>query len=77
MRNYFEDRLRSWQVNIDIQPVFNEYNTTVYMWSCSSKSEDQCSVAMMQAGEESFANNCDYFETTKRSIQFSNQSYPI
>ena len=84
MSNYFEDGLRVWQANIDIQPMFSEYKTAVYMCSYSTKSEDQSSVAMMQTGKEAFANNCDYFETRetvvkactyKREYQFSSQSY--
>ena len=39
------------------------------MCSCFSKYEDQCSVAMMQAGKETFANNCDQFETMKTFVK--------
>lgn len=29
--NYFEDGLRAWQTNTNIQPVFNEYEARTYM----------------------------------------------
>ena len=39
VNNYFDTGLRAWQVNMVIQPVFNEYKAVAYMCSYFSKSE--------------------------------------
>ena len=31
VNNYFDVGLKAWQINIDIQPVFNEYKAVTYM----------------------------------------------
>ena len=31
LSNYFDVGLKAWQVNMDIQPVFNEYKAVTYM----------------------------------------------
>ena len=38
VNSYFDDGLRSWQANMDIQPDFNEYEAVEYMCSYFSKS---------------------------------------
>ena len=38
MDNYFCDGLMPWQVNMDIQPVFNQYKTVAYICAYLSKS---------------------------------------
>ena len=37
------------QANMNIQPVFNKQKAVIYMFSYSSKSEDQCSASIKQA----------------------------
>ena len=49
VNNYFKTGLLSWEANLDIQPVFNEYKAIAYMCSYLSKSEDACTQAMRQA----------------------------
>ena len=56
VNNYFKAGLLSWEANLDIQPVFNEYKAISYMCSYLSKSEDACTQAMRQASDESFEN---------------------
>ena len=62
VNNYFEEGLRAWQANMDIQPVFNTYKAITYMCKYISKSEDECSKAMKQALEEANNSNCNKFE---------------
>ena len=57
VNNYFDVGFKTWQANIDIQPVFNEYKAVTYMCQYFSKTEDQCSQAMKQASKEAFENN--------------------
>ena len=52
VNNYFDDGLKAWQVNIDIQPVFNGYKGVTYMCSYFSKAEDKCSQDMKEAAKE-------------------------
>ena len=56
VKSFFEDCLKGWQENMDIQPVFNKYNIIAYMFSNFSKSKDQSSAAIMQASQEAFEN---------------------
>ena len=65
VNNYFDDGLRAWQANMDIQPVFNEYKAITYMCSYFSKSEDQCSQAMRQAAKEALENNIGHYQSMK------------
>ena len=69
VNNYFSDGLKAWQVNMNIQPVFNEYKAVTYMCSYFSKSEDQCSAAMKQAAKEALDNELDHFGTMKNILQ--------
>ena len=65
VNNYFDDGLKAWKANMDIQPVFNEYKAVTYMCSYFSKSEDQCSQAMKEAAREAFENNAGQYQTMK------------
>ena len=46
MSNYNPVLLKAWQVNIDLQPVYNHYKAVSYM---TTKSENSTSEAMKQA----------------------------
>ena len=48
INNFFEEDFQAWQVNIDIQPVFNYYKAVTYMCAYFSKAEDETSEAMRQ-----------------------------
>ena len=50
---------------MNIQPVFNEYNTVHICVNISQKTEDQCSKAMKEAAKEAFENNMHHYETMK------------
>ena len=63
--NYFDLSLKSWQANIDIQPVFNDYKVVTYMCQYFSKTEDQCPQAMKQAAKEAYENNMHHHDTMK------------
>ena len=65
VNNYFDVGLESWQENIDIQPVFNEYKAVTSMCQYFSKTEDQCSQAMRQAVKEAYENNMHHHDTMK------------
>ena len=52
--NYFDVGFRAWQVNTNIQPVFNDYKPVTCMCQYFSKTEDQCSQAMKQPAKEAF-----------------------
>ena len=43
VNNYFNDRLKTWNANVDIQRVFDEYKRVTYMCSYFSQIKDQCS----------------------------------
>ena len=47
VNNYFTDGLPVWKVNIDIQPMFNHYEAVAYMCAYLSKSQDECSPAIL------------------------------
>ena len=57
--NYFCDRLMAWEANMDIQPVFNQYKAVAYVCAYLSKSEDECSFAMIQAVWDEFEKELD------------------
>ena len=40
VNNYFDVDLKAWQVNMDIQSVFNEYNGVTYVSQYFSETED-------------------------------------
>ena len=61
--NYFDVGLKSWQADMDIQPVFNEYKAVTYMWQYLFKIEDQCSQTIKQAAKEAFENNMHHHDT--------------
>ena len=62
VHNYFKAGLLSWEANLDIQPVFNEYKAVAYMCSYLSKSEDTCTQAVRQALDESLENKNSNYE---------------
>ena len=55
----------SWEANLDIQPVFNEYKAVAYMCSYLSKPEDTCTQAMRQALDESLENKSSNYEQVR------------
>ena len=57
VNNYFDEGLLAWQVNIDVQPVFNGYKDCTCMCAYFSKSEDETSEVMKQAAKEAFNTN--------------------
>lgn len=65
VNNYFDEGLRSWKANIDIQPVFNHYKAVTYMCSYFSKAEDETSQAMKQAAKQTSQCNKSHFEQMK------------
>ena len=67
--NYFDTGLKAWQGNMDIQPVFNEYEAVAYMCSYFSKSEDKCSFPMKKAAREAFDTKLDQFNTLKNILK--------
>ena len=62
VNNYFKAGLLSWEANLDIQPVFNEYKAIAYMCAYLSKSEDACTRAMKQALDESLDKKNNNYE---------------
>ena len=77
--NYFDVGLKAWQANMDIQPVFNEYNAVTYMCQYFSKTEDWCSQAMKQRAKEAFENNIHHHDTmiTITKAYLSNQECSV
>ena len=69
VNNYFDAGLRAWQANMDIQPVFNEYEAVAYMCSYFLKSEDKSSFAMKQAALEAFNTKLDQFNAMKNILK--------
>ena len=63
--NHFDVGLKPWQENMDIQPVFNEYEAVTYICEYFSKTEDHCSQAMKKAAGETFENNMHHRVTMK------------
>ena len=61
--------LKTWQKNVDMQPVFNEYKTVTYMCQNFSKIVDQCSQAMKQAAKETFDNNIYHHDPMKTIVK--------
>ena len=57
VNNYFDIFLKTWQANMDIEPVFNEYKAVTYMCQYFSKTEDQCSKAIERGAKGAFENN--------------------
>ena len=54
MKNYFFRVILAWKTNLDIQPVFNDYNSVAYMYSYLSKSEDEYTQTISQAVKDAF-----------------------
>ena len=65
LNNYFADGLIAWEVNLDIQSVFNHYKAVAYLCTYLSKSEDECPYAMKQAAEDSFEKKLDNYSQMK------------
>ena len=57
--------LKSWPANMDIQPVFNEYNRVAYMFQYFSRTKDQCSQVIQRAAKPAFLNNMHHHDTMK------------
>ena len=62
VNNYFQLGLKSWDANMDIQPVINEYKVISYMCVYLSKTEDSCSNAIKQALTESIDRRQNNFD---------------
>ena len=77
--NYFDVGLKAWQANMDIQLVFNDYKVVKYMCQYFSKTENQCSQTMKQAGKEAFESNMHHHDTMKTIARayLSNQKYLV
>ena len=65
VNNYSDVGLKSWQANMDIQPVFNEYKAVAYMCQYFPKTEDQLSQAVKQAAKEAYENNMHHHNFMK------------
>ena len=65
VNNYFEEGLRSWEANIDIQPVLDYHRAVSYMCAYISKSEDESTEAMKQAAKEALESNATLREKMK------------
>ena len=65
INNFFSEGLRAWQVNIDIQPVFNHYKAVTYVHAYFAKAEDETNEAMIQAAKEALVASETGFETMK------------
>ena len=67
VNNSFDLCLKTWQTNIDIQPVFNEHEPVTHMYQYFSNTGGQCSQAMKQAAKAKGAlkNNRHYHDTMK------------
>ena len=59
----------TWQANMDIQPVFNEYKPVTYMCLYFSKSEGQCCTSIRQAAKKAFENNESLYNTMKTIVR--------
>eukprot|EP00111_Clytia_hemisphaerica_P014081 TCONS_00041443-protein len=57
VNNYFEEGLRAWEANMDIQPVIDYHKCVSYMCAYISKSEDESTEAMKQAAKEALESN--------------------
>ena len=66
VNNYFDDGLKAWEANLDIQPVFNHYKAITYMCAYLSKTEDEVSNAMNQALQEAFEEKSDKYQQMKK-----------
>ena len=79
VKNCFKIGLSAWQVNMDIQPVFNEHKAVAYMCAYLSKSEESCSYAMKQALEISIEHKENRYEQMNAIAQayVSNWEYSV
>ena len=66
-KQLFQWLTESWQTNIDIQLVFTDYKIVTGLRSDFSKSEEQYSQTMKEAGKEPFETNLHYYEAKKCS----------
>ena len=76
--NYFNVDLKDWQVNMNIQSVFNEYKTVTFM--CQHFSKLNIIVHKPQNWQpEAFENNIHHHETMKTIAKayLSNQEYSV
>ena len=71
VNNCFNVGLKSWQTNMDIQPVFSEYKAVAYMCQYFSKTEDQFSQAMKQAARKSFRTICIITTSWKQLLRLT------
>lgn len=69
LNNCFNDELKTWQANMDIQPAFNEFKAVIHMCSYFPKNEGHCSKAMQKVLKVAFQNNMHHYERMKTSSQ--------
>ena len=69
VHKYFNVSLEAWQVNVDIEPVFNEYKTLLYVCQYLTETEDQYSHSRTQAVNETSKNKMHYCDTMKTIVQ--------
>ena len=65
INNFFSAGLQAWQVNIDIQLVFNHYEAVTYMCAYFAKVEDETYEATKQAAKGALFASKIGFETIK------------
>ncbi|XP_066925556.1 uncharacterized protein [Clytia hemisphaerica] len=65
VNNYFEEGLRAWEANMDLQPVLDYHRCVSYMCAYISKSEDESTEAMKQAAKEALESNQSLKEKMK------------
>ncbi|XP_066935952.1 uncharacterized protein [Clytia hemisphaerica] len=65
VNNYFEEGLRAWEANMDLQPVLDYHRAVSYMCAYISKSEDESTEAMKQAAKEALESNASLREKMK------------
>ena len=46
VNNYSDTGLLAWEINLDIQLVFNQYKAVTYMFSYVPKKDNKCSQAV-------------------------------
>ena len=74
INNYNTIVLFAWQVNMDIQPVFNHHKCFTYLCSCMSKGETHCSEAIRVAAKEAKKDNLGLKDSFKKNrCSFSQQ----
>ena len=65
VNNYFCHGLMTWEANMDIQPVFNQYKAAAYLCAYLSKSKQECSLATSQVVRDAFEKKLENHEQMK------------